>query len=201
MSERPILFSTDMVRAILDGRKTVTRRLIRPQPKTEIKSGMMGHWSIGSDVREFVCPYGVFGDKLWVRETWCNLEDDDHYKTDYIYKADELQDDEYIRWRPSIHMPRTVARLFLRVIDVRAERLQDITEEDAAKEGCTIYNKGKPCFPMGSGYPPTSGIDEMAECVHRASFCWKWNECYDKRGFGWDANPWVFRIEFERIKS
>jgi len=179
---KPIIFSTEMVRAMLDGRKTQTRRVIKPQPES-MKDGKLPK-----------CPYQP-GDILWVRETWYYEEhmheltagDPDlpsgRYKHRYICKA---SDPDYPvgnkGWRPSIHMPREAARIFLRVIDVRVERLQEITEEDARAEGCDAN--------IPDGVP--SSIVWFYEI---------WNRLNARRGYGWDTNPWVWVIEFERTEA
>ena len=133
MKERPILFSAPMVRAILDGRKTMTRRVVKTQSvKYDVINGV-------PCPRPIPCPYGKPGDRLWVRETWA-------YRMDYsriYYRADEnlasivnrLND----RWVPSIFMPRAASRITLEITGVRVERLQNITEEDALSEGITPH--------------------------------------------------------------
>lgn len=159
MKERPILFSGEMVRAILDGRKTQTRRAMKPQPK-QINSSYWG-WArksvflhrhrLGSGFPEWIqrCPYGKPGDRLYVRETWgishhggATIKGTPHDPY-VLYRAtnseptgDELENQwEPFKWRPSIHMPRWASRILLEITDVRVERLQDISEEDARAEG------------------------------------------------------------------
>ena len=191
---KPILFNTEMVRAILDGRKTVTRRVIKPQPFYVNNSGRWV-WEIPKNktipncctsvctasrewwgyLLESQFPYSV-GDILYVRETW-NSDWCDHA----IYRADggSAKSAGYTKepkWRPSIHMPKEAARIFLRVTGVRVERVQEITADGAEKEGFT-----------GHVYPQ----DFFAET---------WSEIYDPRGCGWNANPWVWVIEFERCE-
>lgn len=229
---KPILFNTEMVRAILDGRKTVTRRLIRVNYKykkshleydkvtkilLEVEEDIKdetyginpdgGHWHRLLNVREIMPPYQV-GDILYVRETWCKysrLEDDlaspiaDTEK--YYYRADgenptpfntflvqrkgydEYSD--YPLWRPSIHMPKEAARIFLRVTDVSVERLQDITEKQAIAEGVRIGIGGEPYFSCRDAYAPL------------------WNSTVKKSDidkYGWAANPWVCVIEFKKVE-
>lgn len=166
----PILFNTDMVRAILDGRKTVTRRGIK------FPEGQTGHLP-ESGKRDYIYyPGGIKyppyqpGDILYVRETWCRGSLD-YKKEQYYYKADNV--DFSCRWHPSIHMPKEAARIFLRVTDVRVERLQDITDIDILAEGLEIGC----CF------------DDL------------WNSTIKKKDrprYGWDANPWVWDIEFQQ---
>lgn len=158
--EKPIIFSTEMVRAILDGRKTQTRRVIKPQPKYELRlkdsrwheysENPLADSQVGSPWgHEYKCPW-LIGDILWVRETWADLRGmgfGNDPKTDkpwnFAYKADikpgsdsdRARIDYGVKWKPSIYMPREAARLFLRVKNVRVERLQDITRMDCQAEG------------------------------------------------------------------
>lgn len=167
---KPILFSTPMVKAILDRRKTQTRRVIKIDDAPE-------NWRkslAGSRYKP--------GDILWVRETWAPKR----YQPERIYyKADnELGSLVNVdKWRPAIFMPRAAARIFLRVTDVRVERLQDITEDDATAEGLRIGIGGEPYF----------------SC--RDAFVALWNSINAKRGYGWDTNPWVWVISFERCEK
>jgi hypothetical protein len=199
--EKPILFSTEMVRAILEGRKTQTRRIVKPQPPSFAGLKMYGEkpscfycWE--GNMTEVKMPYQP-GDVLYVRETWCfwphyDCESENCGKSCIVHK-DELGcflyrattnpiiDSEFV-WKPSIHMPREAARLFLQVKAVRVERLQEITEGDAEQEGCyCIYEASIPYQRL---------IGQSFEAI--------WDSIYAKRGHGWDANPWVFVIEFER---
>jgi len=148
VKERPILFSTEMVKAILEGRKTQTRRVIKPQPTMHdfgdhkcLAWGkplvVPGYLFIGVDramesPSYLRCPYGSEGTVLWVRETWA--QENVNHKDVFIYKADGW-DRSGLKWKSSIHMPRKAARIFLKVKNVRVERLQDISEEDAKAEG------------------------------------------------------------------
>lgn len=198
MMERPILFSGIMVKAILDDRKGQTRRVIKPQPdhchrdiigKSEPYNKV--DWNrlipqIGDN--EIKCPYGKVGDILWVRETWQLLPsgfDEIPPEEWYIYKATDELSDECTKWRPAIHMPRKACRIRLKTTDIRVERLQDITEEDAKAEGML---PSLPKFPEGrKGY--------------RTSFEFLWNSLNEKRSYGWKVNPWVWVIEFERVRG
>lgn len=132
---KPILFNTDMVRALLAGRKTVTRRVVKPQPDEHLTTGENALELLA----EACAPYRP-GDLLYVRETW--TQDGDVYR----YKAGFC--DQNRKWRPSIHMPKEAARIFLRVTDVRVERLQDITELDILeKEGLSLdFPQPKPSY-------------------------------------------------------
>lgn len=194
---KPILFNTEMVRAILDGRKTQTRRIIKPQPTNPRWNnvGWLG-WDDGHGYR--MRPPCELGDILWVRETWNHVKfglGDWHYE----YRADyddpsKWSNRSFAQWRPSIHMPREAARIFLRVTDVRVERLQEITKEQARAEGCD-----------GRCDCPSSGTDGSLCCVERDFSLEKFESVWDstiKRSdlplYGWYANPWVWVIEFER---
>jgi hypothetical protein len=210
---KPIIFSAPMIRAILGSRKTMTRRVMKPQPIMD-DSGMW-HWKdcqwmdggLGfpaSGIDDYA-PYKP-GSTMWVRETWTTPEysgvfpdwDLDEYPGpyDYWYKADVVErGKEYVaslRWRPSIFMPREAARIFLRVTDVHAERLQDITEEDTVTEGV-----GDPYDYQHPSYYDTPQMQDVL--YHRAAFAGLWDRLNAKRGYGWDADPWVWVYEFERI--
>ena len=195
---KPILFNTDMVRAILEGRKTVTRRVVKPQlvecPALKMYNDDIWRiewWNV-NEFHSTKVPYCI-GDILYVREAFC-LFDADHVNNGvkYAYKADATPESERARkdfgykWRPSIHMPREVARIFLRVTDVRVERLQDITEEQSILEGFEAYRSD-------SGYyePATLGfVETWGSTIKKA----------DRALYGWEANPWVWVIEFERCE-
>lgn len=196
MTERPILFSGPLVRAILDGRKTVTRRAFATghgapcgddYPQYPIRELRGRSWHVvNADGAGFQEParYGVPGDRLWVRETWCYIsEPHQPGGAVYAYRADGGEAERILSdvraWRPSIHMPRAAARLFLDVVDVRVERLHDITEEEAQAEGVPPI-------------PRTDGTDPR----YRASFAGIWDGIYGT----WDANPWVWRIAFRVLK-
>lgn len=184
---KPILFNIEMVRAIMEGRKTVTRRVVKPQPPaTSVvrKRGCAWDWSFWEDCdmgHMMKLPYHP-GDILWVRETW-NGDWCDHY----IYKADggSAKAAGYAaepKWRPSIHMPREAARLFLRVTDVRVERLQDINLDPPGPKNQVVRE----------------GLRYLSD------FIAVWDRTIkpkDLPTYGWKANPWVWVIEFERISK
>jgi hypothetical protein len=196
MKERPILFSAPMVRALLAGTKTQTRRPIKPQP-IRIEDSTILAWRGGLFQPERLpknsnmlnhCRYGVPGDRLWVRETWANVSTLDPgltvYRADYPacvppeYENVPVAEAEVIIWKPSIHMFRKDSRILLEIVDVRVERLQDINRGDAMAEGCPFQN-------MASGDDPRKWYAQL------------WNEI---NGAGsWDANPWVWDIEFRRL--
>lgn len=199
MAIKPILFNTEMVRAILDERKACTRRL--PRKQIEEKYLEYEEWvcavappgSIWLSEKEFYEEYPPYqlGDILYVRETWCGLPVNEagHFRGHpiYYYRADGDLRPEGWRgaWHPSIHMPKEAARIWLKVTDVRVERLQEITEVQAQAEGCN------------------SGLLTGA-CTARGQFEDLWNTTIKKSDidrYGWDANPYVFVIEFERCEK
>ena len=188
--EKPILFSGEMVRAILDGRKTQTRRVIKPQPSAGVRRSVFvlsgledGHG------RELRCPYGRPGDTLWVRETWASHKYMDDTKPSEFtvgaqmlpvwYRADNAQSDERGKWRPSIFMPRWASRITLRVVGVRVETLWDMTVSKMIAEGVAeIENNDK--------HPLTP-------------FITLWDSINADRGYAWYTNPWVWVVEFEEV--
>jgi hypothetical protein len=198
MAVKGILFNTEMVRAILDGRKTCTRRIVKPQ--------ITAHYGA-----QCIKPPYQPGDILYVRETWCGW-----YLPlvgmHYCYRATEPDgnkrptspeydcDVEKISWHPSIHMPKEAARIWLKVTDVRVERLQDITPKEAENEGVgnLFYDDiGYSEKNYGTEVDPEYGIA-------KEQFAWLWESTIKKSdldSYGWDANPWVWVIEFERCES
>jgi hypothetical protein len=216
--ERPILFSAEMVRAILDGRKTQTRRVVKhpalAQPDAAIEwlsdretvpHGHYSGWAVKCDaplLLPVACPYGAPGDLLWVREAWRAPGDaiaDALPPSDFVadaqanvawYEADGEAPSTAGRLRPSIHMPRWASRLTLRVTEVRVQRAQDISEADAIAEGCAGEDWVE-SSPYIAGQHTDSGTLPSEE------FKALWNSINAKRGFGWDANPWVWAITFE----
>lgn len=218
---KPILFNTEMVKAILEGRKTVTRRVIKPRYRddeygwtvcinsyTHLVDDVAYTDGEGACTRSMKPPYQV-GDILYIRETWCRGTDIwncERTSPEYFYK-EEFRDASAkdIKWKPSIHMPKEAARIFLKVTDVRVERLQDITEEDAIKEGC----EGTPC--EHHGYIVGGGMCGCTDCMNTGwlepptlEFMDIWHSTINKKDlddYGWNANPWVWVIEFERIEK
>lgn len=201
---KPILFNTEMVQAILGDRKTVTRRVIKPQPIAGIRKSVFVPSGIeDGHGREIKLLYKV-GDILYVRETWSIHECvkcqagipalGGECKCKYVYRASYGATD--FRWKPSIHMPKEAARIFLKVTDVRVERLQDITEEQAIKEGVKDpYDYMEPWF---YERPSMQGLE-----YHRAAFAGLWFSTIPKHYedyMTWEGNPWVWVIEFERVE-
>lgn len=207
MKERPILFSAPMVRAILDGIKTQTRR---PVKNYGMAPGIGNILKGSDDIKEWpdFCPYGKTGDRLWVRETWIN----DYDRDGYLYKADCHEDGTIPRlssgagglgggvgyavikkWKPSIHMPRRASRISLEITGVRVERLQDISEEDAIAEGVEEldghFNEADYC-----------AIAKKISCCigdSKPVYAQLWESLNGKGS--WDLNPFVWVIEFKRI--
>ncbi|WP_288429394.1 hypothetical protein [uncultured Pantoea sp.] len=230
MRERPILLNAEMVRAVLNGRKTQTRRVIQSLAKSMQANGQKvidyrepGDKWYGDHVfsmrnqsgtwcdytkEQFLakCPFGAVGDRLWVRETWAryNIDQDTH---DIAYRATTPDDwPKEGRWRPSIHMPRWACRITLEITGVRVERLNNISESDAIAEGLAEISKDGRIYKYGvpdrDGYP---GTDDYG---------WPWHEwerypisAYSKLWksiYGeesWQANPFVWVIEFKRVEG
>jgi len=225
MKARPILFNSEMVRAILDGKKTQTRRVIKPQPQPrenqperldflnrsgEVVAAMWEPWKLGHSRAGYLhlqdrCPHGQSGDRLWVREkhslwklssvpatnddaTYCCFPDGSQkFRSGKYHNCDFAVNDQawpsFIKWRPSIFMPRWASRITLEVLKVRVERVQNIQGYDVADE-------------LGTG----GGLaDDYAEDYER--FIALWDSINAKRGFGWSGNPWVWVIEFRLLES
>jgi hypothetical protein len=194
--EKPILFSTPMVQAILEGRKTMTRRIIKKVPAGKDIDDV--HINILADVK---CPYGNPGDLLWVRESFFDAAD---YKNapifsntegNYIYKADT----DFIgchKWKPSIHMPKAAARIWLEVTHVTAQLLHDITEEDAIAEGIEQI-KGY-TFQMYKNYRPEHGPNDGYQHAP-SSFMSLWKKI--NGADSWKANPFVWCVEFKVLST
>lgn len=193
---KPILFNTEMVRAILDGRKTVTRRVIRWDKVDNALSCPARRKNIeipDDKIIERLCgaPY-CMADILYVRETWTILPGTpgDNFRPSgvYYYKADgDMRPDRFRDngWHPSIHMPKEAARIFLRVQDVHVERVQEITGAECVREGI-----------------PQESLKEVGEAFTVGQFADLWDSTVkpsDRALYGWDANPWVWVIDFERI--
>lgn len=266
MKERGIIFSGDMVRAILDGRKTQTRRAVTPQPPNETtlvsqscKPGWFAYkeWETrkGDECLTLAalgdCPYGVPGDRLWVRETWWSIvEEIERAKggyetwhklrydadglveywpysihTDFKYPSAHLLidcpgDDAYAeKKRPSIHMPRWASRITLEITDVRVERVQEITPSDTLAEGidlpvpanCSTPSQRPDGWDGWSDAKKDEWISGQARVMyfsrcadvedHVVAFHKLWDSLNVKRGYGWEANPWVWALTFKRLNA
>lgn len=203
MAEKPILFSAPMVRAILAGTKTQTRRVVKPQPERRVieQVGPMlgfkkrkgdGFWLWPNALELIVaeCSYGQPGTKLWVRETWRERVPDQDGRT-LDYRADHTSEDPCdVPWCPSIHMPRWASRITLEVTGVRVEKLQDISEADAIAEG---VNEAP--MPMACMY----SAGEVMRTRYREAYAELWEQI---NGPGsWDANPWVWCVSFRRLEA
>lgn len=219
IKERPILFSAPMVRAVLDGRKTVTRRALNAQALKNIGYGVqLGechelpsegplHPNSVSYYNNF-CPFGQIGDRLYVRET-CFINDyreaavpeGERADCEIHYRADGVPDfegeEELIRWRPSIHMPRWASRILLEITDVRVERLQDISESQAIAEGIVgVAFRPDDGWPICTGYMvgPDDGKSKLETTAAKA-----FEGLWTSTGGDWEANPWVWVVEFKRV--
>lgn len=185
--EKPIIFSTNMVRAILAGRKTQTRRAIKPQPASGIRKSVFVKTGLeDGHGKEIKIPYQP-GDTLWVRETWrstgVQIQPYAYFASDGdLILAGEDGDILTLKykWKPSIHMPKSAARIWLEVTAVRVERVQDIAYEDCIREGMWDYG---------------TEVDTLA------AFQGLWQTINAKRGFGWETNPFCWVISFEVIKK
>lgn len=184
----PILFNMKMVRAILDGRKSCTRRIIKPQPQGyfEVSKEPLYIYDTDGKQGKITPPYQP-GDILYVRETWKQAPNGYYYYEDW--QRNDIAD--VTKWKPSIHMPKEAARIWLKVTDVRVERLQDITGLSVQKEGIEV--DPKEC---------ASKFDFISELF--LLFQRLWDSTIKKSDldrYGWDANPYVFVIEFERCEK
>jgi len=226
MKERPILFSASMVRAILEGRKTMTRRVIKYPLSTgafvlmEMADGSL--WPhVSCDGESLLdnhdnetpmhCPYGQPGDRLWVRETFrtdAYADGRAEYRASPTCEEKIEEYDSPARWRPSIFMQRKYSRILLDVTAIRVERVQDISEADARDEGssCTLWYQ-----PFGKSEGESVNLSTQAiNPVHpshgkpegisyRNGFASLWDSINAKRGYGWDANLWVWVVEFKSV--
>ena len=200
MKERPILFNAQMVRAILSGSKTQTRRIVKPQPNA-VHDGEP-YWYIGgyrvwgyrpaaavplrAGGNPLPCPYGQVGDRLWVREAWARDDEDGAlmYRADLgrdpcadLWEQGRLEGVPRYRWRPSIHMQRWACRINLQITDVRIERVQDISRGDAMAEGCPFSN-------MAAGPDPRQWYSDLWKQINGPA--------------SWEPNHWVWVVEFRR---
>ncbi len=229
MTERGMIFNGEMVRAILDGRKTQTRRPIKWKQTrfTEIgerEDGSKWPWSEDAEhACDFwhPCPFGAVGDRIWVRETFCTVDDTQYgggkwvdYRATPKFEASHPagwdcapNDAEALKWRPSIHMPRWASRILLEITDVRVERLNAISEEDAQSEG--VHTEVWDQTVVARNYAARDEFfqfwsEDMPHYVemnqlYRSSFTSLWESIYGAEN--WLANPWVWVIEFKRVEG
>ena len=186
MKKRPIIFDAESVRAILEGRKIQTRRVIKPQPIV----GLYWHGQFvnpaGKNISSAYCPYGQPGDRLWVRETFALMEDITFYAADERLEPKQWPNGLWNvdKWCSPIYMPRWASRITLEVTGVRVERLQDISDEDICHElGCLVKYPGPEPEPYKRDL--------------RGCFAERWDGLNAKRGFPWSSNPWTWCIEFK----
>lgn len=207
MKERPILMCGDMVRATLEDRKTKTRRVITAKYSVGRRSppgvGQLLPFRWKNDKQEPVlCPYGQPGDRLWVRETFALLESvrpDGHRAP--IYRATSLvADNPEITWKPSIFMPRWASRITLEITEVRVERVQEISADDAMAEGVRVpvNERGDWLMRVTGKRAPCRYIKQNRPAVI-CEFASLWDSLNEKRGYGWAVNPWVWVVGFRRI--
>ena len=206
---KPILFSTEMVQAILEGRKKLTRRtqgleIINKNPDDWFLDGLkiLGRFifhNLKSKEEIQIKPKFEIGDILWVRETWQTTWNENKKSWDTIYKADGgywIDDDGIMKWKPSIYMPKEAARIFLEVSNVRVERLKDISEEDAIEEGIEIIHYAENILPVFRNYL----LKEKKGTLNpRLSFRTLWEKINGEDS--WDANPWVWVYEFKVVEK
>ncbi|EOT1756571.1 morphogenetic protein [Citrobacter koseri] len=216
MTERGMIFNGEMVRAILDGRKTQTRRIVKSDCMDigEKDDGTLWPWREHDNGGDYwyPCPFGEVGDRIWVRETWQAIHDsvdefghveertyspsipkekDRYWHTVYAeHFGDENREDRGFPWRPAIHMPRWASRILLEITSVRVERLNDISQKDAQAEGMELTGWRPTYSDPDSGGEVWTPYDNFAEL---------WQSLY---GVGsWLSNPWVWVIEFRRIEG
>lgn len=180
MKERPILFSGEMVRAILEGRKTQTRRVVKGMALDALAPHMFTPEYVANPENSY-CPYGNPGDQLWVRETWCKFGNGIIYRADYGSGFTPISDGIGGPWKPSIHMPRSASRLSLEITKIRVERVNDISMDD--------------CF--AEGIPSQGGNSSDGPTRMQMKFADLWDSLNEKRGFAWHTSPWVWVIEFQ----
>lgn len=199
MIERGMIFNAEMVRAILDGRKTQTRRIVKLQPDEDgLAKVTNGPW-VDTSERNYRCPFGDVGDRIWVRETWAeagaSAPNLNLYRANYPEHVpshyENVPPANEIRWTPSIHMPRWASRILLEITDVRVERLNAISEHDAQAEGVAKLRGG-----FWQHYQPGWTQHQLSA---RGSFVTLWKSIYGEES--WNSNPWVWVIEFKRIEG
>lgn len=197
IQERPIIFNQEMVKAILEGRKSQTRRVIKPQPFDILGDEDEYIHCVGNDYKKYniKIPYRI-GQKLWVREIFgIDWENKAFYKEAYNRRRVEAgylpRFKKHPCWKSSIFMPKKYARIWLKVIDIRVEKIQDISENDCIKEGV------KMCY----WYRNLKGEDVTFNSKYKMGFANLWDNINAKHGYGWEENPFCWVIEFKRINK
>jgi len=217
IKERPILFSTEMVKAIVEGRKTLTRRVIKNKEYLSMLNSGFTPDNIEHPEEDTYCPFGLKKDRLWVRETFKyeyshgvgeSGEELESLNISYkapgpkwpaTYPGDDIVIPDRSGYTPSIFMPLWASRLKLEIINVRVQRLKEISESDAIKEGIEPLPSKRGFYnPMGGGHGSVHlGYYETA----KNAFADLWDKINFKRGFGWEKDPWVWVIEFKRVEE
>ncbi|MDM1814907.1 hypothetical protein LZ334_02210 [Serratia ureilytica] len=214
MKERPVIFNGEMVRAILDGRKTQTRRVMKVQPKQHDHKNYDAPWAckspnyyntheadwacrycgegIGMDGRSvYRCPFGQVGDRMWVRETFGDCGNRLVYRAD----TEDGAASQVKCWVPSIHMPREACRILLEITAVRVERLNDISEEDAEAEGIDM----EALYDSQDCYDCIADHNMTGRPTVKGAFKYLWESIYGVDS--WSANPWVWVIKFKQVSA
>lgn len=214
-TERPILFNGAMVRAILSGSKTQTRRVVKPQPSASIvrKACMTEgypplrgcYWEYGGPI--VYCPFGQPGDRLWVRETWKTHSTFENLsprevppQSNIFYAADGRYSPSAARWRPSIHMPRWACRLVLEIIAVRVERLQALSNSDWDAEGISFCMED-PSTAAGRAFNEAEHYAIAGVSMRGTPEDHGMRAQFAEQGLDWDSNPWVWVIEFKQVAA
>lgn len=212
--EKPILFSTPMVQALINGTKTMTRRVMKKQPLIDQQTGDWLTVGFGNKHEvypweEFVkvhknwtmCPYGQVGDILLIRETFAPFKAVLTQPPSFYYKASSNVD---IKWKPAIHMPKIATRIWLEIVEIGVERLQDISVADICDEGVRYpINNGNPIFKIGEDDSAWSFLADKTEFTESELLFAHWAELWCKINgrASWDANPWVWVVKFKKIQK
>ena len=219
---KPIIFNTEMVKAILNGRKTMTRRVIKPQPEYigECFHNLVGiteemHWRwkpegsfdhkqtrTESELKAYAVGFAKYqpGDVLYVKEAWGKRDDPDGNLIYFYlasYDSNECEWAPVKKWKSPATMPKEAARIFLRVTDVMVERVQDISEQDAIAEGISDSS----AYDCNGWAPSYNDPDSGGQANYVGAFELLWDNINAKKGYSWESNPWVWVISFERIEK
>ena len=196
---RPILFSTPMVQAILEGRKTQTRRVVKARSYITDVADDIPYEMTEDDHQPIKCPYGKVGDVLWVRETFSKIIPLEKSESVFVFKADDDCYKDYVEdwqgWKPSIHMLFEAARIFLAITNIRVERLYDISQQDSINEGIEYLGTGDYGPEWKCYFDPKHDTPPYTSPQNSFMSLWVSINGLDS----WDANPWVWVVEFKRI--